>query len=121
MLEVNCEQALRRVIELSHGGYTVLCSDDFAEIPNAERCISRLAEGGYISLRYSAGGQYLLMPVEKGLEYFSEKRGKQLYKSVLRRECALYSFFGGACGGFCALILAAVIFTAIYLTRGANA
>lgn len=121
MLEVNCEQTLRRIIELSHGGYTVLDINDFSEIHDAEKCVSRLAEGGYISLRYSAGGQFLLMPVEKGLEYFSEKNGKQLYKSVLRRECALYSFLGALCGGFCALVFAVIIGVAIFLTRGANA
>lgn len=121
MLEANCEQALKRVIELCRGGYTVLSADDFGEIPAVEGCISRLAEGGYISLRYSSNGQYLLMPVEKGLEYFSEKRGRLLYKSVLRRECALYSFLGAIAGGLCAALLIALIFAIAFLIRGAYA
>lgn len=121
MLEANCEQALKRVIELCRGGYTVLGADDFGEIPAIDSCISRLADGGYISLRYSANGQYLLMPVEKGLEYFSEKRGKLVYKSVLRRECAFYSFLGALAGGFCTACLFALIVAVALLVRGANA
>lgn len=118
MLDCECERTLKRITELCQNGYKVLGLDDFHGIINAEACLNRLAEGRYISLRYSHGGEYLLTLAEKGTEYFSEKENRIIFKSVLRRECAVYSFFGALLGAFCS---ATIVFLLFFLMRGAYA
>ncbi len=110
MLDKECERTLKRITELCSGGYTVLCDEDFVGINDAESCIFRLSESGYISLKYARGGEYFLALEKSGAEYFSEQQNKLIFKSVLRRECASFSFWGAFSGG----VFAAVAAFALY-------
>lgn len=113
MLDENCEKALKTIINSCGGGYTVLDAGDFKNVTDLEKTLARLSAGGYVSLRYSGENEYLLMPTEKGAEYFSKKTDGFVYKSVLRRECARYSFIGAllgaVLGGAAVYALAAVL------------
>ena len=109
MLDENCENALKTIINSCAGGYTVLDSDDFGNVGDLEKTLALLSAGGYVSLRYSGSDEYLLKPTEKGANYFYGKTDKLLFKSVLRRTGALYSFFGALAGGAAVMIIALLI------------
>ena len=112
MLDENCENALKIIINSCAGGYTVLDVNDFENVGDLEKTLALLSAGGYVSLRYSGSDEYLLMPTEKGANYFYGKTDKQLFKSVLRRTCARYSFLGALAGGAAVMLVALLILAA---------
>lgn len=109
MLDENCENALKTIINSCAGGYTVLDAGDFSNVTDVEKTLALLSAGGYVSLRYSGSDEYLLMPTEKGANYFYGKTDRLIYRSVLRRNSALYSFLGAAVGGAFAVFIALLI------------
>lgn len=121
MLDENCEKALNIIINSCAGGYTVLDAGDFKKVTDAEKTLARLSAGGYVSLRYSGGDEYLLMPTEKGAEYFSKKNDGFVYKSVLRRECARYSFLGALFGAILGGAAVSIVTAVINFVSGINA
>ncbi|MBQ3572533.1 MAG: hypothetical protein IJA15_06885 [Clostridia bacterium] len=104
MLNENDELVLKQIIERAPEGYKLFCAEDFFN-KNAEDGINKLAEKGYIVLKYSNGGEYLLSLSNRGKQYFSSKYEKLLYKSSISRRVAIYSFLGAFLGG---LLFAAI-------------
>lgn len=109
MLDERTEKILSAVIKECGTGYKILCADDFGDEKNVNETLNKLAETGYISMRYSGGGDYLVTPLLKAREYFEEKQNEYLLRGLLYKKVALYSFFGAIAGSFVAMALGVFI------------
>ncbi len=99
MLDKNAENLLSGIIKEAPDGYKVFTVCDF-ENCEVESGIKRLTEKGYIALKYSSNGDFLLSVTPTGREYFAKKQEKTLLNLAILKKVALFSFLGAFAGSF---------------------
>ena len=121
MLDEINEAVLNRILTECDGKYKIFEECDFCEIANGQEIEERLkflSESGYILLRYSAKGEYLLAPSQLGKAYFIQKNQNLTSRAVLFEILLKRAFKGAFLGGFFAVILLAVILCVLLYLRG---
>lgn len=106
MLSENAEKALALILRECGTKYKVMTDDDFDGVTDLDGTISELSEGGYVCLRYSAHGEYLLLPAYKARKYFDEKEKFYFLRAVLCRRVGLLAFCGAIVGAFATFFFA---------------
>lgn len=123
MIDEKCEAVLSLILTECGGSYKIFDSTDFEKIENFDRHVRYLSESGYVSLRYSREGEYLIAPTQKGSEYFKRKSQAILHDAVLCETLRAQSFKGAFFGSFIAFALVFVIIfvVAIFALKGCYA
>ena len=112
MLDKNTESVLFTIVTKCNGKYKILDAEDFdsAYSANLDYYVSTLTSGGYILVQYKSNGEYLLVPTQKGSEYFSNKNQNLISRAVLNQRVKRSSFFGAFWGSIIAQILSVIIY-----------
>ena len=97
MLDKNTEEILKNITVAAPNGYKLFTVDDFLT-ENVEEGINKLAEDGYILVKYNCDGEYLLALTQSGKDYFALKYEKLIYKSLISKRVALFAFIGSFLG-----------------------
>ena len=111
MLSKNAESILKIINETAPEGYKIFNSDDFINC-EAEKGIAELVEKNQINLKYNGHGEYLVSLTCAGRQYFKDLEEKLLFRRVLLRKVALFSFFGSFVGCLIAQIILLVVVNA---------
>lgn len=106
MLSENAEKALALILRECGTKYKVMTDDDFEDVSNVRDVVDELSDSGYISLRYSVRGEYLLAPSYKARKYYDEKEKYYYLRAVLCRRTALFALLGGAVGSLAGVLIA---------------
>lgn len=106
MLSENAEKALALILRECGTKYKVMTDDDFVGVTDLDGTIGELSESGYVCLRYSSRGEYLLSPTYKARNYFDEKEKFYFFRAVLCRRAGALAFCGALVGTFAAVVLA---------------
>lgn len=109
MLDEKTEKVLSVVISECGAGYKILCDDDFNGIENAGQILSRLEQLGYVSIRYSSGGEFLVAASAKARVYFDEKQNDYFRRGLLYKKVATFAFLGAAAGSAVLFVFALLI------------
>lgn len=121
MLDEINEAVLNHILNECDGKYKIFEECDFYEFANEQEVDERLkflSESGYILLRYSARGEYMLAPSQSGKAYFSQKIQNLTSRAVLSEILYKRAFKGAFLGVFFANALIAVILCILLLIRG---
>ena len=104
MLSKNAESILKIINETAPDGYKIFNCDDFLNC-EAEKGIAELVEKNQINLKYNSHGEYLISLTCAGKQYFKVLEEKLVFRRVLLRKVALFSFLGGLIGCIFAQLL----------------
>ena len=105
MLTKNHEEILREIIKICPTGYKLVTCEDFNKITIDEE-LNFLAEKGFISIKYSLNGEYLICLLPNGKNYFDNAKSQLDFKNKILQKSAIFAFIGGCLGGFTSGIIA---------------
>ena len=77
MLNENTERVLDIILRECGNGYKILTDEDFSSVMGYAEIIDNLSDSGYVAVRYSSGGEYLVAPTYKARCYFEEKQKRE--------------------------------------------
>ena len=106
MLNANAEKLLTIVLKECGSDYKILTEEDFSSVSEYAEVLDVLDGAGYINVKYSGNGDYLVAPTYKARAYFSEKEKDFYLRAVLCRKVGLYAFVGALMGGLAAILVA---------------
>ena len=112
MLNENSEKVLEIVLRECGTGYKILTEEDFSSVVGFADIIDELSSSGYLSVRFSQGGEYLVAPTYKARVYFEEKQKDYFFHAVVCKKAAVYAFFGALLGGAAVLALSFALWAA---------
>ena len=104
MLSKNAESILKIINEIAPEGYKIFNSDDFFNC-EVEKGIFELAEKNHLNLKYCNQGEYLVSLTSAGKRYFKECEEKLVFRRVLLKRVAIFSFLGSFIGCLIACLL----------------
>lgn len=114
MLNENTEKVLDIILRECGNGYKILTDEDFSSVMGYAEIIDNLSDSGYVAVRYSSGGEYLVAPTYKARCYFEEKQKNFYFHAVLCKKAGLYAFFGALAGG---IVTSLIAFAAVLCVR----
>ena len=111
MLDKNTEEILKTITKIAPEGYKIFINDDFKS-ENVQECINKLAETGYIVVKYCQDGEYLIALTLAGKDYFYSKYERLIYKKLISQRVSIFALIGSFFG--CAIFYLLLIIGGFY-------